>query len=56
MSINKSIKDELLNYEQKLIIDALKKTQWSMTKAAKLLGTSFRSIRYKIKKYKIETE
>lgn len=49
----KTVEEKVSNYEKELIINALNKTQWSMTKAAKLLGTSFRSIRYKIKKYEI---
>ncbi len=42
------------NLEKRLIIHALKKTANSKIKAADLLQVSFRSLRYKIKKYGIE--
>jgi two-component system, NtrC family, response regulator PilR len=42
------------NLEKKLITHALKKTDNSKIKAADLLQISFRSLRYKIKKYGIE--
>jgi two-component system, NtrC family, response regulator PilR len=42
------------NLEKKLITHALKKTNNSKIKAADLLQISFRSLRYKIKKYGIE--
>ena len=36
------------------IIDALEKTRYNKTAAAKLLGLSFRQLRYRIKKLEIE--
>jgi two-component system response regulator PilR (NtrC family) len=42
------------NLEKKLITHALKKTDNSKIKAADLLQISFRSLRYKVKKYGIE--
>ncbi|MBA7703760.1 Regulatory protein AtoC [subsurface metagenome] len=42
------------NFEKKLIIDALEKTDWIQTKAADLLGTTRSIIRYKVKKYGIK--
>jgi two-component system response regulator PilR (NtrC family) len=36
--------------ERKLILDALERTQWNRTAAAKLLGISFRALRYRLKK------
>ena len=36
-----------------MILEALKKTGGIMTKAAKLLNLSFRSMRYRMQKYKI---
>jgi len=42
------------NFEKKLIIDALEKTNWIQTKAAELLGTSRNIVKYKMKKYGIE--
>jgi DNA-binding NtrC family response regulator len=53
-----SIPDEGLNLEEKLgeverlyLLAALDKTDGHMTNAAKLLGISFRAMRYKVKKY-----
>ncbi len=43
--------DEL---ERAQIVEALKKTRWNKTAAAKLLGISFRALRYRLKKYSIE--
>jgi len=40
----------LLNVEKKAITDALEKAKWNKTKAAKLLGISFRALRYKLQK------
>jgi two-component system response regulator PilR (NtrC family) len=40
--------------EKKMLEDALKKARYNKTRAADLLGISFRSFRYKLKKYGIE--
>jgi len=50
------LKDELKNLEQGMIKEALKKHDWNQSKAAKELGISERTIRYKMKKYKIEKQ
>ncbi|NQS88940.1 sigma-54-dependent Fis family transcriptional regulator, partial [Patescibacteria group bacterium] len=42
------------NFEKKLIIDALEKTNWIQTKAAELLGTSRSIVKYKMNKYNIK--
>lgn len=42
------------NYEKAIIIDALKKSGGVKTRAAELLGLSFRSLRYKLHKYDIK--
>ncbi len=44
------------NFEKKLIIDALEKTNWIQAKAAQLLDTTRNIIRYKMKKYHIKRE
>ncbi|MCH7821201.1 MAG: sigma-54-dependent Fis family transcriptional regulator [Proteobacteria bacterium] len=49
-----------LNYrvedvQRQAIVDALKKTRYNKTAAAKLLGLSFRQLRYRIKKLGIES-
>lgn len=40
--------------EKQMLEDALKKARYNKTKAAELLGISFRSFRYKLKKYGID--
>jgi len=44
---------ELLS-EKDQIIDALNKTRWNRTAAAKSLGMTFRQLRYRIKKYELD--
>jgi two-component system response regulator PilR (NtrC family) len=38
-----------------MIIEALDQTRWNRTKAAELLGMSFRQLRYRIQKYELDT-
>lgn len=40
----------LLDQEKEIILDALEKTKWNRTAAARLLGVSFRTLRYRLKK------
>ena len=40
--------------ERQRIIEALEKTRWNKTQAAKLLGISFRALRYRLQKLNIE--
>ncbi len=42
------------DFEKRLIVDALEKTNWIQTKAAELLGTSRSIMKYKMKKYGIK--
>lgn len=49
-----SLDDTLKSKEKELIIEALEKTKWNRTAAAKLLGISFRTLRYRLKKLEIE--
>ncbi len=51
---NLSLGKKVEEYEKEIIVDALKRAHNSKTKAAEILGITFRSIRYKIAKYKIE--
>jgi DNA-binding NtrC family response regulator len=44
----------LLNQERNYIRQALERCNWNMTEAAKLLGMTFRSIRYRVAKLEIE--
>ena len=45
-----SLDSVLGDMEKKMILDALEKVRWNRTAAAKLLGVSFRTLRYRIKK------
>ncbi|MCZ6500820.1 MAG: sigma-54 dependent transcriptional regulator [Gammaproteobacteria bacterium] len=45
---------QLEGIEREAIVKALKKTRYNKTRAAKLLGITFRALRYRIKKLKIE--
>lgn len=44
------LSDYLQDQEKELILDALEKTKWNRTAAARLLGVSFRTLRYRLKK------
>ncbi len=44
----------LHNVERRQILQALEKTRWNKTAAAKLLGISFRALRYRLEKLKLE--
>ncbi|EQD49441.1 Helix-turn-helix, Fis-type domain protein, partial [mine drainage metagenome] len=46
--------DHLEDIERSAIVQALEKTRYNKTAAAKLLGMSFRALRYRIKKLRIE--
>lgn len=45
-----SLNNYLQDQEKELILDALDKTKWNRTAAARLLGISFRTLRYRLKK------
>ncbi|MEM8984676.1 MAG: sigma-54 dependent transcriptional regulator [Pseudomonadota bacterium] len=47
--------DQLKDVERQAIIDALEQTRYNKTQAAKLLGLSFRQLRYRIKKLGIDS-
>jgi two-component system response regulator PilR (NtrC family) len=44
----------LVDIEKQKIIEALEKTKWNKTAAAKLLGISFRALRYRLEKLNLE--
>jgi len=52
--ITEDLGSHVENVERQAIIDALEKTRYNKTAAAKLLGLSFRQLRYRIKKLGIE--
>lgn len=48
------LESQLEDQERQLIVDALESTRWNKTAAAKKLGISFRSLRYKLKKLALD--
>ena len=46
--------EQVEDVQRQAIIEALEKTRYNKTAAAKLLGLSFRQLRYRIKKLGIE--
>lgn len=51
---NTALENQLESIEREAIVRALEKTRYNKTAAAKLLGMSFRALRYRIKKLGIE--
>ncbi len=51
-----SLEDYLLNIEKNLIIKALDDSRWNRTAAAKKLGMTFRSLRYRLKKLGLDDD
>jgi len=49
MPIN-SLDDHLEEVEKEILLDTLEQSRWNKTEAAKKLGISFRSIRYRLQK------
>lgn len=56
--INKhaSLDEFMEDIERTVLLDTLEKTRWNKTDAAKKLGISFRSIRYRLKKLGLEND
>ncbi|MGM8884637.1 sigma 54-interacting transcriptional regulator [Psychrobacter sp. 1U2] len=52
----KGLEAYLQQQEKQLIVTALQQTGWNKTQAAELLGTTFRSLRYRMKKLEIAEE
>lgn len=50
------LEEYLMNQERKVIIAALNQSGWNRTQAAKLLNTTFRSLRYRMKKLGIDSD
>ncbi|RKG33515.1 sigma-54-dependent transcriptional regulator [Acinetobacter tianfuensis] len=46
----------LENLEKEILLNALNMTHWNRTLAAKKLGMSFRSLRYRLKKFGLDTD
>ena len=53
---NKSLNEMVENLEQRLIADALDKSDGNQSKAAEMLGISERNLRYKLKKYGMKNQ
>jgi two-component system response regulator PilR (NtrC family) len=54
-STDLSLEDRLYSHEKEMIIKALEATKWNRTAAARLLGISFRVLRYRLKKLGIDS-
>jgi two-component system response regulator PilR (NtrC family) len=54
LTASDGLSDQLQNIEREAIIKALEQTRFNKTKAAELLGMSFRQLRYRVKKLGIE--
>ena len=54
MAGDTALGSQLESIEREAIVKALEKTRYNKTAAAKLLGMSFRALRYRIKKLGIE--
>ncbi len=50
------LEDYLLEIERKAILNALEDTRWNRTLAARKLGMTFRSLRYRLKKMGLDNE
>ncbi|MFO1391322.1 MAG: sigma-54 dependent transcriptional regulator [Agitococcus sp.] len=55
-SASESLEDYLLGIEKNLIVKALDETRWNRTAAAKKLGMTFRSLRYRLKKLGLDDD
>ena len=53
---NHSLPSRIDNLEKQAILDALKKTRFNKTQAAKTLGMTLRQLRYRIEKLNIKEE
>lgn len=51
---NISLDQKVINFEKKLIINALEKAGWVRVEAVRLLGINYKALKYKMKKYNIE--
>jgi two-component system response regulator PilR (NtrC family) len=54
ITTNTNLGDQVEDVQREAIVDALEKTRYNKTAAAKLLGLSFRQLRYRIKKLGID--
>ena len=50
------LENYLEKVEKEILLNALNLTHWNRTVAAKKLGMSFRSLRYRLKKFGLDTD
>jgi two-component system response regulator PilR (NtrC family) len=55
-STESNLNEAIDERQKEMILDALEKTKWNRTAAARLLGVSFRALRYKLKKLGLDKE
>ena len=55
-SLRQPLEDFLQDIEKQEILKALDSTHWNRTAAAKKLGMTFRSLRYRLKKLELDRE
>jgi transcriptional regulator with GAF, ATPase, and Fis domain len=53
-SVTKTLKQSIETYEKEIILQALNENNWNQSRAARILGISERTIRYKMEKLSIE--
>lgn len=53
---NEGLESYLANIEKNILVKALESSHWNRTLAAKKLGMSFRSMRYRLKKFGLDVE
>ena len=51
---SEALGEQLEHLERDAIVRALEQTRYNKTAAAQLLGISFRALRYKVKKFRID--
>jgi two-component system response regulator AtoC len=52
---SQSFDEAVEDFERSVLAHALEQTDWNQTSAAKMLGMSFRAIRYRVKKYGLKS-
>jgi two-component system response regulator PilR (NtrC family) len=56
VQLHDSLEDYLMSVEKNLILKALDETRWNRTAAARKLGMTFRSLRYRLKKLGLDDD
>jgi two-component system response regulator PilR (NtrC family) len=53
---DEGLEDYLARVERHAIVEALESTRWNRTAAARLLGISFRALRYRLEKLGLDVD